>query len=88
MEVPPGQTRCSVFYWGPNFPYGSYSKVCIGGNAIYDIIIIIIIIFIRINNFTYRVHIKHLSTNYIKIFRIENKLYYNNFFLQNHSNTI
>ena len=31
---------------------------------------IIIIIFIRINNYTYRVHIKHLSTNYIKIFRI------------------
>ena len=48
----------------------------------------IIIIFIRINNYTYRVHIKHLSTNYIKIFRIENKLYYNNYFLQNHSNTI
>ena len=45
-----------------------------------DIIIIIIIIFIRINNYTYRVHIKHLSTNYIKIFRIENKLYYNNYF--------
>ena len=44
------------------------------------IIIIIIIIFIRINNYTYRVHIKHLSTNYIKIFRIENKLYYNNYF--------
>ena len=43
-------------------------------------IIIIIIIFIRINNYTYRVHIKHLSTNYIKIFRIENKLYYNNYF--------
>ena len=42
-------------------------------------IIIIIIIFIRINNYTYRVHIKHLSTNYIKIFRIENKLYYNNY---------
>ena len=42
--------------------------------------IIIIIIFIRINNYTYRVHIKHLSTNYIKIFRIENKLYYNNYF--------
>ena len=41
---------------------------------------IIIIIFIRINNYTYRVHIKHLSTNYIKIFRIENKLYYNNYF--------
>ena len=28
-------------------------------------IIIIIIIFIRINNYTYRVHIKHLGTNYI-----------------------
>ena len=41
---------------------------------------IIIIIFIRINNYTYRVHIKHLSTNYIKIFGIENKLYYNNYF--------
>ena len=38
----------------------------------------LIIIFIRINNYTYRVHIKHLSTNYIKIFR--NKLYYNNYF--------
>ena len=48
--------------------------------AFIDIIIIIIIIFIRINNYTYRVHIKHLSTNYIKIFRIENKLYYNNYF--------
>ena len=35
--------------------------------------------------YTYRVHIKHLSTNYIKICRIENKLYYNN---QNHSITI
>ena len=43
-------------------------------------LIIIIIIFIRINNYTYRVHIQHLSTNYIKIFRIENKLYYNNYF--------
>ena len=47
---------------------------------VWIIIIIIIIIFIRINNYTYRVHIKHLSTNYIKIFRIENKLYYNNYF--------
>ena len=54
-------------------PYSDHDAYCMS-------IIIIIIIFIRINNYTYRVHIKHLSTNYIKIFRIENKLYYNNYF--------
>ena len=28
------QARCSVFYWSPKFPEGSYSKVCIGGKTI------------------------------------------------------
>ena len=28
------QATCSVFYWGPKFPYGSYSKVCIGDKAL------------------------------------------------------
>ena len=28
------QARCSVFYWCPKFPYGSYSKVCIGGKTL------------------------------------------------------
>ena len=66
----------------------SYDTECGNISSKVLVVIIIIIIFIRINNYTYRVHIKHLSTNYIKIFRIENKLYDNNYFLQNHSNTI
>ena len=36
--------------------------------------LIIIIIFIRINNYIYTVHIQHLSTNYINIFRIKIKI--------------
>ena len=48
----------------------NYSEYYCPRNCLY----IIIIIFIRINNYTYRVHIKYLSTNYIKIFRIENKV--------------
>ena len=56
------------------------SKVATREEEEEDKLLIIIIIFIRINNYTYRVHIKHLNTNYIKIFIIENKLYYNNYF--------